>query len=146
MADRTVFQSISRTRLVSAPPESTVFQAAVIMTGARSGSVLILDDVGGPLGIFTERDLLTKVVAKSLDPAVTPVATVMTRNPMTVPPDMSVSDAVLLMKERRFRHLPIVAPSGKVVGMFSFRDASMREIIDAEDMAEQLDGMTDVLA
>jgi CBS domain-containing protein len=146
MADRTVFQSISRTHLVTAAAQSTVFQAACIMARAHSGSVLILDDAGGPLGIFTERDLLIKVVAKSLDPAVTLVSAVMTRNPQTVPPEMSVCDAIMLMKERRFRHLPIVAPTGKVLGMFSFRDASPREIIDAEDLAEHLDGATDVLA
>lgn len=146
MTDRTVFQSISRTRLVTATAQSTVYQAACVMTRERSGSVLILDETGGPAGIFTERDLLTKVVAKSLDPASTPVSAVMTRNPMTVPPEMSVRDAVLLMKERRFRHLPIVAPTGRVVGMFSFRDASARELIDAEDLAEQLDEVTDVLA
>jgi CBS domain-containing protein len=146
MADRTVFESISRTHLVTTTAQSTVFQAACVMTRARSGSVLILDEAGGPLGIFTERDVLTKVVAKSLDPAVTLVSAVMTRNPFTVPPDMSVCDAVLLMKERRFRHLPIVGPTGKVVGMFSFRDASARELIDAEDLADHLDEMTDVLA
>ena len=146
MTDRTVFQSISRTNLVTAPPQSTVFQAAVIMARARSGSVLILDENGGPMGIFTERDLLTKVVAKSLDPAATRVTEVMTRNPTTVPPEMSVCDAVLLMKQRRFRHLPIIAATGKVVGMFSFRDASARELIDADDMAEHLDEVTDVLA
>lgn len=146
MADRTVFESISRTHLVTSTAQSTVFEAACVMTRARSGSVLILDEAGRPLGIFTERDVLTKVVAKSLDPAVTLVSAVMTRNPFTVPPDMSVCDAVLLMKERRFRHLPIVGPTGKVVGMFSFRDASARELIDAEDLAEHLDEMTDVLA
>ena len=70
----------------------------------------------------------------------------MTRNPTTVPPEMSVCDAVLLMKQRRFRHLPIIAATGKVVGMFSFRDASARELIDADDMAEHLDEVTDVLA
>lgn len=146
MADRTVFESISRTHLVTANPQSTVFEAACIMMRARSGSVLILNEDGGPAGIFTERDLLNKVVAKALDPAVTPVSAVMTRNPMTVPPEMSVREAVLLMKERRFRHLPIVAATGKVVGMFSFRDASPREMIDADDLAEQLDEVTDVLA
>ena len=146
MTDRTVFQSISRTHLVTAAQQSTVFQAACIMARAHSGSVLILDEAGGPTGIFTERDLLTKVVAKSLDPAVTLVSAVMTRNPVTVPPDMSVCDAVLLMKERRFRHLPIVAPTGKVLGMFSFRDASPREVIDADDLAAHLDELTDVLA
>ena len=146
MTDRTVFQSISRTHLVTAAHQSTVFQAACIMARAHSGSVMILDEAGGPAGIFTERDLLTKVVAKSLDPAVTPMSAVMTRNPITVPPEMSVCDAILLMKERRFRHLPIVAPTGKVLGMFSFRDASAREVIDADDMAEHLDEVTDVLA
>lgn len=146
MTDRTVYQSISRMQLITAAPQSTVFQAACIMTRSKSGSVLILDEVGGPLGIFTERDLMTKVVAKSLDPAVTSVSAVMTKNPMTVPPEMSVCDAVLLMKEHRFRHLPIVAPTGKVVGMFSFRDASPREVIDADDLAAHLDEVTDVLA
>ena len=146
MTDRTVFQSISRTVLVTTTPQATVFEAACTMTRAHSGSVLILDAAGGSLGIFTERDQLTKVVAKSLDPAVTLVSAVMTRNPMTVPPEMSVCDAILLMKERRFRHLPIVAPTGKVVGMFSFRDASPREVIDADDLAAHLDEVTDVLA
>ena len=146
MTDRTVFQSLSRIHLVTTALNSTVFQAACTMSQARSGSVLILDEAGGARGIFTERDLLTKVVAKSLDPAVTLVSTVMTRNPITVPPEMSVCDAILLMKARRFRHLPIVAPSGKVLGMFSFRDASARELIDADEMAEHLDEVTDVLA
>jgi CBS domain-containing protein len=59
---------------------------------------------------------------------------------------MKVSEAILLMKERRFRHLPIVSTQGKVVGMFSFRDASSRELIDAEDMADLLDSANDVLA
>lgn len=69
-----------------------------------------------------------------------------TRNPITVPPEMSVCDATLLMEERRFRHLPIVAPTGKVLGMFSFRNASARQIIDADDLAEHFDEVTDVLA
>ena len=146
MADRTVFQSISRKTLVTAALESTVFEAACIMTRAHSGSVLILDNTGSAQGIFTERDLLTKVVAKSLDPVKTPVADVMTRNPVTVSKDTKVCDAILLMKEHRFRHLPIVSGSGKVVAMFSFRDASPREIIDADDMAEHFDEVTDVLA
>ncbi len=146
MNDRTVYQSISRKHLITTVPDATVFQAACVMTRSQSGSVLILNEDGGPMGIFTERDLLTKVVAKSLDPASTLVSAVMTRNPLTVPREMSVCDAVLLMKERRFRHLPIVAPGGKVVGMFSFRDASPREVIDADDMAEHLDEARDVLA
>ena len=77
----------------------------------------------GATGIFTESDLLTKVVAKSLNPGATQVAEVMTRNPTSVSPETSVCDAVLLMKQRRFRHLPIIAANGKLVDMSSFRDA-----------------------
>lgn len=146
MTDRTVFQSISRSHLVTTPPQSTVYDASRVMARAHSGSVLILDATGGAAGIFTERDLLTKVVAKALDPATTPVSSVMTRSPITVPPEMNVCDAILLMKQRRFRHLPIADAHGKVIGMFSFRDASPREVIDADDLAEHLDGLTDVLA
>ena len=146
MADRTVIESVSRKHLVTTTAQSTVFEAACVMTKAHSGSVLVLNEAGAALGIFTERDLLTKVVAKALDPARTPIAEVMTHNPFTVPPQTSVSDAVLLMKERRFRHLPITAPGGKVLGMFSFRDASPREVIEAEDLSDQLDSVTDVLA
>lgn len=146
MTDRTVFQSISRPHLVTTPPQSSVFDASRVMARAHSGSVLILDEAGAAVGIFTERDLLTKVVAKALDPAATPVSTVMTKSPITVPPEMNVCDAILLMKQRRFRHLPIVATNGKVIGMFSFRDASPREVIEADDLAEHLDELTDVLA
>lgn len=146
MTDRTVFQSISRPHLVTTPPQSSVFDASRVMARSHSGSVLILDEAGGAIGIFTERDLLTEVVAKALDPAATLVSAVMTKSPITVPPEMNVCDAILLMKQRRFRHLPIVAANGKVIAMFSFRDASPREVIEADDLAEHLDELTDVLA
>ena len=61
MTDRTVYQSISRMQLITAAPQSTVFQAACIMTRSQSGSVMILDESGGPLGIFTERDAVYRV-------------------------------------------------------------------------------------
>ncbi|HCN88427.1 MAG TPA: signal transduction protein, partial [Oxalobacteraceae bacterium] len=103
------------------------------------GSVLIVDAAGALLGIFTERDLMTKVVAKALAPDRTPVSEVMTPSPQVVAPETSVSDAVLLMKECGFRHLPILSPDAKIVGVFSLRDATPREIIDADTVAEHLD-------
>ena len=75
------------------------------MTRANCGSVLILDTSGQLLGILTERDLMTRVLAKALNPQTTQTSEVMTPNPHCVEPHMKVSEAVLIMIERGFRHL-----------------------------------------
>jgi CBS domain-containing protein len=107
--------------------------------------VLIIE-VGGPLlGIVTERDLMTRVLAKALDPSATTVAQVMTRNPRCVPPQMKVADAVLIMIERGFRHLPIVDQNEKILGVFSVRDALPREVNTAVSLAEFNDQVNDAL-
>lgn len=137
MEQRTVFQSIARQRfLVSTSAEATVCEAARVMTKANCGSILVLDAHGTLLGILTERDLMTRVIARALDPVHTKVADVMTHHPLCVPPETTVSDAVLLMIERGFRHLPIVSTKSKIMGVFSIRDALPREIDTAESFAE----------
>lgn len=146
MAERTVQQSISQSHVVTIAPEASVYEAARVMTQAHCGSILIVDAAGAMAGIFTERDLLNKVVAQALDAKATPVAEVMTRNPLSVPPETLVSDAVLLMRQHGFRHLPLVSPSAQLIGVFSLRDASPRELVDAEDLAEHLEQLNDVLA
>ncbi|MBK7686817.1 MAG: CBS domain-containing protein [Rhodocyclaceae bacterium] len=146
MAERTVLESIKGQRLlISAAPETSVREAACIMTRASCGSILVTDTSGGLVGIVTERDLMTRVIAKALDPASTTVAQVMTRNPHCVAPEMTVSAAVLVMIERGFRHLPILTKSNKIMGVFSVRDALPREIDTAESMAEFHDQMNDAL-
>jgi CBS domain-containing protein len=136
MSERTVFQSMSQKHVVSLGPQATVWEAACMMTGANCGSVLIVDTPGKLLGIVTERDLMTRVLAKALSPSTTLVSEVMTKNPHCVTPETLVSDAVLLMIERGFRHLPIMAPNGKLLGVFSVRDALPREVGAAVSMAE----------
>ncbi|MCB1988144.1 MAG: CBS domain-containing protein, partial [Burkholderiaceae bacterium] len=93
----------------------------------------------------TERDLMTRVLAKALSPETTRVCDVMTPHPQTVGPDMKVSEAVLIMIERGFRHLPIVSPADKILGVFSVRDALPREIGDAVSLAEFNDQVNDAL-
>jgi CBS domain-containing protein len=115
------------------------------MTRANCGSLLILDTLGALLGILTERDLMTRVLAKALNPQTALVGDVMTPHPQTVPPDMKVSEAVLIMIERGFRHLPIVSPADKILGVFSVRDALPREIGDAVSLAEFNDQVNDAL-
>ena len=128
MTERTVFQSMPRRLLVSLGPTATVHEAACVMTKAGCGSVLVIDAASTLLGIVTERDLMTRVLAKALDPAKTPLSSVMTPHPQCIKPDTKVADAVLIMIERGFRHLPVVGEGGHILGVFSLRDALPREI------------------
>ena len=73
-------------------------------------------------GIFTERDLLNRVVGVGTDPASIPVSAVMTAKFMTVSPDATVEVAAFLMHKRGFRHLPVKDETGAVVGILSVRD------------------------
>jgi CBS domain-containing protein len=121
MSERTVYQSMPHRHVISLTPAATIWEAACVMTKANCGSVLIIDTAGTMLGIVTERDLMTRVLAKALNPATTLVADVMTRNPHCVGPDMRVSDAVLIMIERGFRHLPVIEET-RIVAIVSIRD------------------------
>lgn len=143
MEERTVLNSMPQQRVISVGPEAMVHKAAIVMTQANCGSALVLGGDGALLGILTERDLMTRVVAKALDPAATPVSTVMTRNPICIPPETTVSDAIVIMIERGFRHLPVVRPGGKIVGVFSVRDALPREVGTAVSLAEFNEQMND---
>ncbi len=99
---------------------ASVRDAARLMAQRRIGAVMILR--GERLeGILTERDLLTRVVAVGRDPDTTLIGEVMTRNPDTVTPESRAIDALLRMRERGYRHLPVVAKD-RVVGMVSIRD------------------------
>lgn len=145
MAERTVFQSMSQKHVLGLGPNASVWEAACLMTRANSSSVLVLDLPGTMLGIVTERDLMTRVLAKALDPAKTKLSEVMTPNPLSVPPQTLVSDAVVIMIERGFRHLPVVGEDAKLLGVFSVRDALPREIGSALSIAEFNEQVNDAL-
>ena len=145
MAERTVFQSIPKRHVLSLAPQANAWEAACAMTRADCGSVLVMEPPDRLLGIVTERDLMTRVLAKALDPRQTTLAQIMTHHPTCVPPEMKVSDAVLIMIERGFRHLPIVAADRKILGVFSVRDALPREIGTALDQAEFKEQVNDAL-
>jgi CBS domain-containing protein len=146
MAERTVYQSMPRRLVVSLPPSASVHEAACVMTRANCGSVLVIDSATSLVGIVTERDLMTRVLAKALDPATTPLSSVLTPNPRCIGPDTKVADAVLMMIERGFRHLPVVAEGGKILGVFSVRDALPREVGAAVSLAEFNEQVNDSLA
>jgi CBS domain-containing protein len=143
--ERTIFQAMSHRHVISLAPAATVFEAACVMTRANVGSVLVIDAHNTLLGIVTERDLMRRVMAKALDPATTPLSAVMTPEPRCVPPEMKVADAVLIMIERGFRHLPVVTQAGKILGVFSVRDALPREVTAAVSLAEFHEQLNDAM-
>lgn len=108
-------------KLLTAPPQTTVLQAAAMMAKKHVGAVLVVEDER-LVGIFTERDAVFRVIARRLDPASTQLADVMTRDPKSVSPDKSFGHAMLLMHENHCRHLPVV-DNGKPVGIVSSRNA-----------------------
>jgi CBS domain-containing protein len=145
MTERTVFQSMPRRLLVSLGPGATVHEAACVMTRANCGSMLVIDAGSKLLGIVTERDLMTRVLAKALDPATTLLSGIMTPHPQCITPDTRVADAVLIMIERGFRHLPVIGDGGHIHGVFSVRDALPREIGAAVSLAEFHEQVNDAL-
>jgi CBS domain-containing protein len=106
--------------LATVTPEATVAEVCELMAKRRIGAILVLEK-GVLAGIFTERDALTRVLAKGIDAVATPVGKVMTRNPDTIQPTESVQIALDLMAERGYRHLPVIE-DGKLYGIISIRD------------------------
>ncbi len=102
------------------PPSATVQDAAQIMAERHIGAILVAVD-GRLQGIFTERDVLARVVAARLDPNDTALGGVMTPNPDTVAPNDTALEALRKMSERGYRHLPVI-DNDRLVGIVSIRD------------------------
>jgi CBS domain-containing protein len=101
-------------------PEVTVLAAVRKMNEERIGALLVCDG-SDVLGIFTERDILCRVVDSTRDPATTEVAEVMTNELIAVPPDTLVEEAMAVITEKRCRHLPVI-DDGNLVGLVSIGD------------------------
>lgn len=121
MFDRTVKSIMEPEKFLTAPPDTSVSQAARLMAGRNTGAVLVVED-GGLVGIFTERDVVFRVIAQGLDPVTTVVQTVMTRSPLSLDPGRTYGHALLLMQENGFRHVPVVE-NGRPIGIISSRNA-----------------------
>lgn len=112
--------SLPRRALVSCAPHAPLAQVLQLMQRRRVGSVLVLDEAGAALGIFTRHDLLERV-ALAQPPMTTPIAELMTQPVHTLDAAHSLQDAALLMSRRGLRHVP-VTELGRVVAMVSERD------------------------
>jgi CBS domain-containing protein len=125
-------------KLLTASPQTTVRAAAEMMATRKAGAVLVLED-GTLTGIFTERDIVFRVIAKGLAPDTTALADVMTRAPRTITADKPFGAALTVMHENGFRHLPVIE-DGKPIGIVSARsavDPDLEEFICEERRRQQ---------
>jgi CBS domain-containing protein len=117
---RTIGEIIQGNPLFHAKSGDTVFDVAKMMSDKNVGAVAVLDS-GRLVGIFSERDLMKRVVAAGLDPKRTQVVNVMTKELVVGRPDDDINDALQKMHSIGCRHLPVV-DSGNLMGMISLRD------------------------
>jgi CBS domain-containing protein len=128
-----VRELMDQRKLVLADPTMAVREAAQAMAKRGVGAVLVVES-DKLVGIFTERDIVFRVVARGLDTTTTPLAEVMTRDPKTISPQRSYGAAMLLMHENKFRHLPVVendVPLG-IVSARSALDPDLEEFVFEE--------------
>jgi CBS domain-containing protein len=134
--------------LRTAKPDMTAADAAGLMRSFDVGVVPVVDDDGVLLGLVTDRDLVTRVVADREDPAAVRLGDIATRSVVTATPDMNISDARDLMAEHRIRRLPVMKEE-RIVGILSLgdvalADASKRAVGDALEEVYESPSTSDV--
>jgi CBS domain-containing protein len=108
------------TEMITASPAETVAAAARRMAQNRVGAILLVEN-GELCGLFSERDLLARVVGEGRNPQTTTVSVVATRELTTIGADQPIKAALDLFRQKKYRHLPVV-DGGKPVGILSTRD------------------------
>ena len=130
---------MSLLKIAQVPPPvvesgASVLEAVEVMAEHGVGAVGVVE--GGALrGIFTERDVMLRVVLKERDPRITKVSDVMTSPAQTISDDTTEEDALVHMLERHVRHLPIVAKDGKLKAMLSIRNVLEHRV---DELAREL--------
>lgn len=121
MFDLPIRNVMERKKFITAAPDKTVSQAARLMATKDAGAVLVVEN-SQLIGIFTERDVVFRVIAPGLDPKATLLREVMTADPKTLGPTQSYGHALVIMQENGFRHVPVVE-EGQAIGIISSRNA-----------------------
>lgn len=103
-------------------PAATVLAAVERMNEHQIGALVVVTEDEQVAGIFTERDLLRRVVGERRNPATTLISEVMTENVVCCPPDTTTDEARYQMRQRRIRHVPVADEHGQLVGLISIGD------------------------
>ena len=133
--------NMCRRDVETACPAETAADVARRMTARRVGSVVVVDEQSRPMGILSDRDIITRVVAAGRDPGRTPITDVMTPIPTTVLESTSIENTLGHMRIGRLRRLPVVNGMDQVVGIVTLDDilrhlaeelSTIEGLIDAE--------------
>ena len=117
-------------------PDASITETIRLMNDQNIGAMLVMED-DDLVGIFTERDALTKVLPEGIDPISTKISEVMTKEPVCVDPSTTVEEAMSIVTNRRVRHLPILH-NGKLVGIVSSGDLTHWLVEDRESEIREL--------
>jgi CBS domain-containing protein len=123
--------------------ESNAADAIRVMLDQHVGAVGVVDSDGRVAGIFTERDVLRKLSLSGRNPELTPLRELMTTPVELATTAMAPGEALTIMLERHFRHLPVVDNSGKLLGMLSIRNLLEQRI---GDLSQELDSLEQYVA
>lgn len=138
-----LIKTIMKERLVTASPDTSIHEVIQLMNENKLGAILIVEN-NKLVGIFSERDLLNRVALPKIDMS-TPVKQVSTLDPVSVHADTHIKECARLIKERRFRHLPVVGENNQPIGIISARDffqyivENLEAFIDRSDYKSELD-------
>ena len=128
-----------KTSVYSVNPDISVTECVQQMNEKQIGAMLVMED-DQLIGIFTERDAITRVLGAGLEPSYTKISAVMSHNPICVTPSTTLDEAMGIVTHQRIRHLPVVL-DGKVLGMVSSGDLTHRLV---EDQAGEIRELVDI--
>ena len=140
MSERHMLDIIHDQRPVKLPPTATVKEACRRMKERRVGAVLVTEDDDRLLGIFTGRDAICRVLAEGKSAARTHLSEVMTPKPDCMPPGQTAIEALRMMQDGGFRHIPITQ-NGRAIGIVSrgdFRGLEQARLDDETHIFERL--------
>lgn len=118
--DRFEFQN--KAPVLTVKQTANVYEAVHIMSEKNYGACVVINDEDKPVGIVTERDFMRRLIDKNLDAHTTPISQIMTHHPKVAGLDDNVLDWLRQMSNERFRHVPVVDSSGKLINLLSQGD------------------------
>ncbi|OGI06948.1 MAG: hypothetical protein A3I68_03950 [Candidatus Melainabacteria bacterium RIFCSPLOWO2_02_FULL_35_15] len=142
IATETKVQQVMQVDLVTVAPKTSVYEAAKLMDEENVGTVLVVGEQKKLLGMVTDRQIVTRVIAHKRDLGTTTVDEIMTKWPMTIFPESTCKEALDIMGDYGYRRLP-VEKDGKLVGIISISDLAPVVEFDDECISDMVKELSD---